>query len=106
MTADTTPAAVRAALSGDLAELRRGLEQLSDQVHEINVALTGNGLGVSHGLVGCVQRLEKQAEEQNTRIGCVEGRWQKAKWALIGIAAGSGLGGAGLTALILKAAGG
>jgi hypothetical protein len=103
MPPDTTPAAVRAALAGDLAELQRGLETLTEQVEQINVALTGNGLGVSHGLIGCVQRLDQQQSNQAAQITCIENRWQKIKWAIVGIALGSGLGGAGLATALLKA---
>jgi len=98
--------AIREALAGDLAELHGGIARLSEQVRQIDVALAGNGLGVSHGLIGCVQRLEALQVEQGRQLACVEGRWQKIKWAVVGIALGSGLGGASLATALLRTIGG
>jgi len=102
---DINAAAVRDALAGDLAELQRGLEEITVQVEQINVALTGNGLGVSHGLIGCVQKIEAQQEVQVGQISCIENRWQRVKWALIGVALGSGVGGGGIAYGLLRAVG-
>jgi hypothetical protein len=100
---DVTVAAIRSAVAGEFAELHARLTPLEDNMGKILQALTGNGLGVSKGLIGCVRSLEEQQETQQGRLDCIENRWQKIKWAVIGIALGSGLGGAGLATAILKA---
>lgn len=102
---DPNAAVVREALSGDLAELHGGMDKLAREVHEIHEALTGNGLGVSHGLIGCVQRLEAGHEQLRCQVAEIEHRWQRVKWAAVGIALGSGFGGAGLATVLLKAVG-
>ncbi len=101
----TDAAAIREALSGDLAELRRGQEKLGREVHQVNEALTGNGLGVSHGLIGCVKTLEECVEGLTGRVSAIENRWNHVKWVLFGIALGSGIGAGALVDGLIRAIG-
>lgn len=102
---ELTAASVRSAVAGEFAELRAEINEVKAGQHEILKALTGNGLGVSHGLIGCVQKIEDQQQEQSRRLGCLENRWQRIQWTLIGVGLGSGLGGAGIATILVKAFG-
>lgn len=78
------------------------IRELHRKVDELVVAITGNGMGVSKGLVGCVQEQEDKIETLCTRVSALEDRWKKVMWMGSGLV----LGTSGLTAWLTHIIGG
>jgi len=82
------------------------VDQLTSDVRDIRVALTGNGYGVSKGLIGSVENLCGQVETLEVRVERVEDWQATVKWTVIGAAIGSGVASGTIITLIVKALGG
>ena len=68
--------------------------QLLDDVASILVALEGNGLGASEGMIHRVQKLERADEAIAIDIRGLRQQWARVRWLAIGIGIGAGgLGG-------------
>ena len=68
--------------------------QLLDDVAAILVALEGNGLGSSEGMIHRVLKLERADEAIAVDIRGLRQQWQRVRWLAIGIGIGAGgLGG-------------
>ena len=69
-------------------------KQLLEDVSSILVALEGNGLGASEGMIHRVQKLDRADEAIAIDIRGLRQQWQRVRWLAIGIGIGAGgLGG-------------
>lgn len=75
------------------------LAQIKDDIREIKVALKGNGLGSSEGMIAKVK-------DHGDRLVGLEGRLDRLTNRGIGAAVGIGLGAGGLGAFIVNLIGG
>ena len=68
--------------------------KLVDDVAEILVALKGNGLGSSEGMIRRVGQLERADEAIAIDIRGLRQQWARVRWVALGIGIGAGgLGG-------------
>lgn len=104
---------------GEVVDSR--LADLREAVHEIKLALTGNGFGAQHGLIERMANVEKaqQTLAQNAEKDIEALRaefhafrqeqrdaWAKIKWTFTGIGMGAGLSGGGIVYAAVKLLGG
>jgi len=88
------------------AALDARLGEMETQVSAMYGALTGNGLGVSEGLIKKVHDLEACDQNLCARIAAIEQKLDRVKWTTIGLAAGLGAASGSLITLISRAIGG
>ena len=83
-------------LADDIAEVR----VLSADVPAILVALKGNGLGASEGVIERVHKLERADEKTALEVRRLWQKWDRLRWVSLGIGIGGGAIGGWVSTLI------
>ena len=96
----------------DNTDIATALNALTGQVNKLGRLIEGETGSLNRGVLGALtdltftdSRLDKNISDLTVRVSTVERRWSNLKWGLVGYAAGGGLLGGSLAAVLLKLAG-
>ena len=97
----------------DHTDLTDALDSFTEEVRRLSRLIEGENGMVNRGIVGRLDdlthtdaKLDASIQTLGSRVRTLEQRWQNLKWALVGYAAGGGILGGVMAAVILRATGG